>query len=106
MNKKMNYLAFIPVFGAVVLLFWLFIKVARGEINKKKFNAYFFSSGLFGFLSVLVSVLFLNFIYSLIGIRNFIENYGLLIAYIVGGYSMNLFTFALINKKWNDLQKF
>lgn len=106
MNKKMNYLAFIPVFGAVVLLFWLFIKVARGEINKKKFNAYFFSSGLFGFLSVLISVLFLNFIYSLIGIRNFIENYGLLIAYIVGGYSMNLFTFALINKKWNDLQKF
>ena len=106
MNKKMNYLAFIPVFGAVVLLFWLFIKVARGEINKKKFNAYFFSSGLFGFLSVLVSVLFLNFIYSLIGIRNFIDNFGLLIAYIVGGYSMNLFTFALINKKWNDLQKF
>lgn len=106
MNKKMNYLAIIPIYGAVILLFWLFIKMARGEIDKKRFHAYFISSALVGFLSILISILFLNFINSLIDITNFINSYGILIASIAGGYLMNFFTFVLINKKWNDLQKF
>ena len=106
MNKKMNYLAIIPIYGTVILLFWLFIKMARGNINKKKFHAYFISSALFGFLSILVAILLLNFINSLIDISSFIDSYGILIAFIVGGYLMNLFTFTLINKKWNDLEKF
>lgn len=105
MNKKMNYLAIIPIYGTVILLFWLFIKMARGEINKKKFHAFFISSVLFGFLSVLISILFLNFVNSFIDIINFINSYGILVAFIVGGYLMNLFTFTLINKKWNDLEK-
>lgn len=105
MNKKINYLAIIPIFGTVILLLWLFIKMIREEINKKKFHAYFISSVLFGFLSILVAILLLNFINSLIDISSFIENYGILIAFIVGGYLMNLFTFTLINKKWNDLIK-
>ena len=54
MNKKMNYLAIIPIYGAVILLFWLFIKMARGEIDKKRFHAYFISSALVGFLSILI----------------------------------------------------
>ena len=37
MNKKMNYLAIIPIFGTIILLFWLFIKMVKQEINKKKF---------------------------------------------------------------------
>lgn len=105
MNKKINYLAIIPIFGTVILLLWLFIKMIREEINKKKFHAYFISSALFGFLSILVAILLLNFINSLIDISSFIESYGILIAFIVGGYLMNLFTFTLINKKWNDLIK-
>lgn len=105
MNKKINYLAIIPIFGTVILLLWLFIKMIREEINKKKFHAYFISSALFGFLSILVAILLLNFINSLIDISRFIESYGILIAFIVGGYLMNLFTFTLINKKWNDLIK-
>jgi hypothetical protein len=52
-----------------------------------------------------VAILLLNFINSLIDISSFIESYGILIAFIVGGYLMNLFTFTLINKKWNDLIK-
>lgn len=105
MNKKINYLAIVPIFGTVILLLWLFIKMIREEINKKKFHAYFISSALFGFLSILVAILLLNFINSLIDISSFINNYGILIAFIVGGYLMNLFTFTLINKKWNDLIK-
>lgn len=106
MNKKINYLAIIPIFGTVILFFWLFIKMAKQKINKKKFNAYFISSALFGFLSILITILFLNFINSLVDISNFINSYGILVAFIVGGYLMKLFTFTLINKKWNDLEKF
>lgn len=58
------------------------------------------------FLSFLISILFLNFINSLIDITNFINSYGIVVAFIVGGYLMNLFTFILINDKWNDLEKF
>ena len=105
MNKKINYLTIIPIFGTVILLLWLFIKMTREEINKKKFHAYFISSALFGFLSILVAILLLIFINSLIDISSFINNYGILVAFIVGGYLMNLFTFTLINKKWNDLAK-
>lgn len=105
MNKKMNYLAIMPVYGTVILLFWLFIKMVKQEINKKKFHAYFISSTLFGFLSILVVILLLNFINSLTDITSFINSYGIIIAFIVGGYSMNLFTFTLINKKWNDLER-
>ena len=106
MNKKINCLAIIPIFGTVILFFWLFIKMTKQKINKNKFNAYFISSALFGFLSILTTILFLNFINSLVDISNFINSYGTLVAYIVGGYLMNLFTFTLINKKWNDLEKF
>ena len=106
MNKKMNYLAIIPIYGTVILLFWLFIKMAREKINKKKFHAYFISSVLFGFLSVLISILFLNFINSFVDITNFINSYGILVVFIIDGYLMNLFTFTLINKRWSDLEKF
>ena len=78
MNKKINYLAIIPIFGTIILLFWLFIKMAKQEINKKKFHAYFISSALFGFLSILITILFLNFINSLVDISNFINSYGIL----------------------------
>ena len=60
MNKKINYLAIIHIFGTVILLLWLFIKMIREEINKKKFHAYFISSVLFGFLSVLLSILLMT----------------------------------------------
>lgn len=105
MNKKINYLAIIPIFGTVILLLGLFIKMIREEINKKKFYVYFISSALFGFLSILVAILLLNFINSLTDISSFINSYGILLAFIIGGYLMNLFTFILINKKWNELEK-
>jgi hypothetical protein len=105
MNKRINYLAIIPIFGTVILLFWLFIKMIKQEINKKKFHTYFISSALFGFLSILIAILFLNFINSLTDITNFINSYGIIVAFLVGGYLMNLFTFSLINKKWNELEK-
>lgn len=105
MNKKMNYLAIIPIWGSISLLFWLFLKMVKQEVNKVRFHAYFISSALIGFVSILIIVLFLNFINSLVDITGFINNYGIWLAFILGGYMMNLFTFTLVNKKWNDLEK-
>ncbi len=105
MNKKMNCLAVLPIFGSVSLLLWLFVKMVKQEVNPYKFHAYFISSALFGFVSILATVLFLDFINSLIIVSDFIRNYGLFAAFIIGGYIMNFFTFTLINKKWNDLEQ-
>ncbi len=33
MNKKLNYMAIIPIYGSVILLFWLFIKALKNQIN-------------------------------------------------------------------------
>ena len=62
MNKKINLLIIIPIYGAIILMIWLFIKMIKEEINKKNFYSIFISSALFGFLSILVIILFLKFI--------------------------------------------
>ena len=72
--------------------------MVKQEINKKKFHAYFISSALFGFLSILITILFFNFINSLTDITNFINSYGILVAFLVGGYLMNLFTLLWLIK--------
>ncbi len=105
MNKKLNYMAIIPIYGSVILLFWLFIKALKNQINKKKFHIYLICSGIIGFLSILIIILFLNLINSLVDINDFINGYGLLVAFIVGGYILNLYTFTLINKKWTSLEE-
>ncbi len=104
MNKKINYLVLIPSWGTVIILIFLFIKSIRKEINKKKFNALFFRCGILSLLSKLVVILLLLFINSLIDITRFIDNYGILVEFVIGGYLMNIFTFTLINKKWNDIK--
>lgn len=105
MNKKINLLIIILIYGIIILMIWLFIRMIKEEINKKIFYAIFISSALFGFLSILITILFLNIINSLTNITYFIDNYGMLFSFIIGGYLMNLFTFILINRKWNDLKK-
>lgn len=105
MNKKINYLAVIPIWGSVVLLFGLFIKVIKNKVCRKKFHAYFISCALMGALSIIVTVFFLHFLNSMIDISRFIEKYGRIVAFSIGGYLMNLFTFVLINKSWENLMK-
>lgn len=104
MNKKTNYLAIIPIFGSVILFLWLYIKLLKHEINTKKFLACFISSALLGFLSIVVVMLFLYFINYLFDIKIFIENYGMIVAFVIGGYLLNLFSFVSINKNWDNLQ--
>lgn len=98
MNKKANYLAVVPVFGSVILLFWLFIKTIRREIDVKEFAACFASGGIIGFASILISVLLFKFVNTLLE-SSFLDSYGLALGFVLGGYFMNLFTFTMVNKK-------
>lgn len=101
MNKKLNYLALFPLFGSAIFLFLLFIKATKKEIRRDIFHLYLFSSAIVGVLSILISILFLNFISSLAHMTNLINSYGILIAFIIGGVLLNLFVFILINKNWD-----
>ena len=60
MNKKINLLIIIPIYGTIILMIWLFIKMIKEEINKKIFYAIFISSVLFGFLSNLFTIILIN----------------------------------------------
>lgn len=98
MNKKINYVFLIPIYGTVILLLYMFIKMVKKQINKKWFHAFFISCGLFGFLSIIIVMLFMYFINCFINISNFIDSYGMLLNFIVSGYLLNLFTFYVFNK--------
>mgnify|MGYP003400466998 CR=1 FL=1 len=71
MNKKINYLSILPIYGTAILLFLMYIQMVKKQINKKWFSAFFISCGLFGFLSILGLILLMNFLNSIIDISNF-----------------------------------
>lgn len=99
MNKKMNWLAVIPIYGSVILLLWLFIKAIKYEIERRQFNTILTSCAIVGFLSIFFSVLLMKFLNTLAGASGFLNDYGLVIAFVLGGYLLNLFTFRLVHKQ-------
>ncbi len=103
MNKDMNYLAVIPLYGAVILMAWLFIKGMRHEVHFKKAVKYFFLCGLIGVASMVVVALLALLVNSLVTEPNFFVKYFRLFILLIGGYIMNIFSFLLINKKWDEL---
>ncbi len=97
MDKK-NYLAIIPLYGSVILIIWMYIKMIRQEISMKRFVAYLSSSAIVGFVSILISILLFKFISSFLASNIFINDYGLIAGFILGGYLLNLFTFTLVKR--------
>ena len=104
MNKKMNFFAILPLYGSIIALIWLFIKSIKKEINKKKFKLYFYSCGLMGGISILLLMLFLFFLKNQFNFFNEHFSISLVVVLILGGYLMNIYTFLLLNKKWEDLK--
>ena len=100
----MNRLAILPIYGTVILFAWLFIELIRGEIKRKAFVLHFCSSAIVGFISILLVTLFLNFLRFITNSGIDFGNWGLFIAFSIGGYSMNLFSFISVNKNWSDFQ--
>lgn len=103
MNKKMNFLAILPLYGSIIVLFWLFIKTFKKEINKKKFNIYFYSCGIMGGISIWLLILFVLFLNYQFNFSDEPFNIAIVVGFVLGGYLTNLYTFLLLNKKWKDL---
>ncbi len=103
MNKDMNYLAVIPLYGTIILMVWLFIKGMKHEVHFKKAVKYFFLCGLIGGATMVVVVLLAVLVNSLVAEPNIVVKYFRLGILLIGGYIMNIFSFLLINKKWDEL---
>ena len=101
MKNKINYLALIPIWGTIILFFWLFLKTAKQEVERKAFRLCFILSGFVGFLTIQGTILLVLVVCRLtdIEVTDTVYGYANLIAYIVGGYLLNLFSFILVNKK-------
>ena len=99
MKEKLKYFMIIPIWGSIIIIVILFIELAKGKLKRKTFYSILFSIGFFGFLSILASAFFLVFINHIFDIATFLDNYGMLTAFVMGGYFMNIFTFSLVNKK-------
>lgn len=103
--KKMNYFAIIPLYGSILILFWLFIGVIKKKINRRRYSFCFYICGLSGGITIIVLVLLgelLNYRFNFSESERFITQ---IVALIIGGYLMNLYTFILLNKKWNELDE-
>ena len=104
MSKKLNHLAALPLYGTIILLIFLYVKMIKGEINKEKFCKFFWTYGLLGALAFFACMLSLAFVSALVDIRNYIV-YGILFVIIVGGYLFNLLVFTSANKQWDELME-
>ena len=102
MNKKLNYLSAIPLYGTCIMLFYLYFLCFKGRISKKKFSKVFLICAIVAAVCWYMISLILFMIN-----QNFhspvLYNYGILITLVVAGYIMNAFTFTFINKKWEYL---
>lgn len=102
MNKKLNYLSIIPLYGTCVLFVYLFILSLKDKISKRNFFKSFifcaFSSAICWYM-----VMMIVYIVSEKLIHFDFNTIGLIITMIVGGYIINAFAFIYINIKWNYL---
>ena len=105
MNRKLNYLSAIPLYGTCFLLIYLFALSIKERISKKKFRKVFYIcaivSALCWYMIVAIFLIINNNINS-----SFLNNYGLIPVVIIGGYMMNGFVFTFVNKKWDYLSCF
>ena len=102
MNKKLNFLAIIPVFGTVILLVYLFFLALKKDISRKKFMITFWICGIVSGICwigiFLIFSLLANKLPDLFVGTNWIP-----VAIVIAGYMMNFFTFVFLNKKWKNL---
>ena len=102
MSRKLKYFGVIPLYGAIIVWFSLFIKVLKQEVDKKKFSKYFWRCGLLSGFLFLALMLGLVLISKMVDINGYI-GYGIIMVVIIGGYLINLATFKALNKYWDEL---
>lgn len=102
MNKKLNYLSIIPLYGTCILFIYLFILSIKDKISKKKFFKSFVICAIVSAICWYMVMMIVYIVSKKLIYFNF-DSIGILITMIIGGYMMNAFTFIFINKKWEYL---
>ena len=102
MKRKINYLAFIPFFGGVLLLFSLYFKALTNKINRKEYIKFFIFSGLITVLSWIVVILIMTGINQFVNVEELVNLY--VVIFILGcGCVLNWYTFTWFNKNEHKL---
>jgi hypothetical protein len=81
----------------------MYIQVLLGKMKFKVLFKLLSLCALFGGFAIFVSILLLKIISLIINIESFVETYGMLFAFILGGYLMNIFTIKMINRYYEKL---
>ena len=102
MNKKLNYLSILPLYGTCILYVYLFILSLKNKISKKKFFRSFIFCAIVSAICWYM-VMMVVYIVSEKLIHFDFNSVGLIIIIIIGGYIINAFNFKYIDKKWNYL---
>lgn len=102
MNKKIKYLMFIPLYGICILLIYLFVQCLKEKISKRKFGKIFLICGIVSAICWYM-VLVIVFLVSKKLIFFDFNELGIILTIIIAGYMANLFTFKLIEYKWEYL---
>lgn len=102
MNKKLNYLSIIPLYGTCILFIYLFVLSIKDKISKKKFFKSFVICAIVSAICWYMVMMIVYIVSKKLIYFNF-DSIGILITMIIGGYMMNAFTFIFINKKWEYL---
>ena len=102
MNKKLNYLSILPLYGTCILYVYLFILSLKNKISKKKFFRSFIFCAIVSAICWYM-VMMVVYIVSEKLIHFDFNSVGLIITIIIGGYIINAFNFKYVDIKWNYL---
>lgn len=95
--KRISYLVLLPLYGACILVIYLYIQVLRRKVFLKQFIKFFVLTAVVGVITIYGVVGILELVYSWTA-SSFIDKYELVLVIVIGGYLMNLFTFVIFNK--------
>lgn len=99
MNKKINYLSIIPLYGTCIALIYLFFLSVKEKISKRIFMKVFWICAIVSALCWSMTYLILFTINRSFHISFLMDNL-IIILIVIAGYMMNAFVFTFINKKW------
>ena len=102
MNKKINYLSIIPLYGTCILFAYLFVLCLKDKISKKKFFKSFFICAIVSAICWYMVMMIVYIVSKKIIIFDF-NTLGLIITIVIGGYIINAFTFKYVDVRWDYL---
>ena len=101
MNKKINYLFFIPFLGTVIIFGWLSARAHQGKIGRKRCLAYFVSVAIL--LAVTLLPLYLAADLASDISLGYLRTYGIYVGLVAIGYLVNFLSFFLLNKSYESI---